>query len=92
LVTESNDTSASPTFTTTSISVPSYRSGGAAPQGVAGFDDRIFTVAFRTVGGTGHLVAAHQVAGGRRSSAPVGRIYDINPATGGRRISTLPRA
>jgi hypothetical protein len=81
LVTETNVLSASPTFTTQAVSVPSYRSGGSAPQGVPGFDDRIFTVAFRTVNGTGHLVAAHQVASGRRHSGPVGRIYDINPAT-----------
>jgi hypothetical protein len=81
LVTESNDTSGSPSWTSQSVTVPSYKSGGAAPQGVAGFDDRIFTVAYRTVSGTGHLVAAHQIAGARKRSGPVGRIYDINPST-----------
>jgi hypothetical protein len=81
VVTETNVTSSSPTFTSTSVSVPSYSSGGAAPQGVPGFDDRIFNAADRTVGGVNHLVAAHQVAGGRRSNAPVARWYDINTAT-----------
>jgi hypothetical protein len=79
LVTENDSTFS---FTTQAVSVPAYQSGGSAPQGVPGFDDRIFTVAFRTVSGTPHLVAAHQVSSGRHgSAAPIGRIYDINPAT-----------
>jgi hypothetical protein len=81
VTTETNVLSSSPTFTNTSVAVPSYRSGGAAPQGVAAFDDRIFDVAYRSVGGVGHLVAAHQVAGANRKSGPVARWYDINTAT-----------
>jgi hypothetical protein len=80
IVTETNVTSSSPTFVTTSVSVPSYKSGGSAPQGVAGFDDRIFDAADRTVNGVNHLVAAHQVASSHRNSAPVARWYDINTA------------
>ena len=81
VVTETNVLSSSPTFTTTAVTVPSYASGGSAPQGVPGFDDRIFNAADRTVGGVNHLVAAHQVATSRRNGAPVARWYDINTAT-----------
>jgi hypothetical protein len=82
VVSETNDTSSSPTFTTQSVSVPAYRSGGAAPQGVPGFDDRILSVAFRTVNGVGNLVADHQISSRPKSrSAPLARFYDINPAT-----------
>jgi hypothetical protein len=81
IVTETNVTSGSPTFTTSSVSVPSYTQGGSAPQGVPGFDDRIFNAADRTVSGVNHLVAAHQVASSRTGSAPVARWYDINTAT-----------
>jgi hypothetical protein len=81
IVTETNVTSGTPTFTTTSVSVPSYVGGGPAPQGVASFDDRIFDAADRTVSGVNHLVAAHQVGSSHRNSAPVARWYDINTAT-----------
>jgi hypothetical protein len=81
VTTETNVLSSSPTFTNASVSVPSYRSGGSAPQGVAGFDDRIFNVAYRTVNGVSHLVAAHQVASGAKRSGPVARWYDINAGT-----------
>ncbi len=81
VTTETNVLSSSPTFTNASVSVPSYRSGGSAPQGVASFDDRIFNVAYRTVNGVNHLVAAHQVASGGRRSGPVARWYDINVGT-----------
>jgi hypothetical protein len=80
LVTETNVTSGSPSFSTSSVSVPSYSNGGAPPGGVAGFDDRIFSVAYRTVSGVGHLVAAHQVAG-PSGVAVVARWYDINAGT-----------
>jgi hypothetical protein len=82
VTTETNVLSSSPTFTNASVSVPSYRSGGSAPQGVAGFDDRIFNVAYRTVNGVSHLVAADQVAStSHRNAAPVARWYDINAGT-----------
>jgi hypothetical protein len=81
VVAETNVLSSSPTFTTTAVTVPSYRSGGSAPQGVPGFDDRIIDAADRTIGGVNHLVAAHQVASSRHNSAPVARWYDINTAT-----------
>jgi hypothetical protein len=80
MVTETNVTSSSPTFSTSSISVPSYSPGGAPPGGVASFGDRIFDVAYRSVAGVGHLVAAHQVAG-PSGVAAVGRWYDINTTT-----------
>ena len=66
VVTETNVLSSSPTFTTSTVSVPSYSSGGSPPQpggSIPSFDDRIFDAAFRSIGGTNHLVAAHQVAG-----------------------------
>jgi hypothetical protein len=82
VVTEIHVTSSSPTFTTSSVSVPAYQSGGSPPQPggtIPGFDDRIFDAAFRSVNGVPHLVAAHQVAG---SSVPVvARWYDINTST-----------
>ncbi len=83
VVTETNVTSSSPTFTTSSVSVPAYSSGGSPSQPggtVPSFDDRIFDAAFRTTSdGVSHLVAAHQVAG---SSVPVvARWYDINAGT-----------
>jgi hypothetical protein len=82
VVTETNVLSRSPTFTTSSVPVSSYQSGGSPPQPggtVPSFDDRIFDAAFRNVGGVNHLVAAHQVAG---SSVPVvARWYDINTTT-----------
>jgi hypothetical protein len=81
VTTETNVLSSSPTFTNASVTVPSYGSGGSAPQGVAGFDDRIFNAANRTVSGVNHLVAAHQVAASRHNAAPVARWYDINTAT-----------
>jgi hypothetical protein len=81
VVSETNDTSSTPTFTTQSVSVPSYKSGGSAPNGVPGFDDRILSVAFRTVNGVGNLVATHQIATSHKNSAPLARFYDINPAT-----------
>src|SRR5207302_4544886 len=81
VTTETGVLSPAPTFTNASVSVPSYKSGGSAPQGVAGFDDRIFDAADRTVNGVNHLVAAHQVASGRKHSGPVARWYDINTAT-----------
>jgi hypothetical protein len=82
VTTETNVLSSTPTFTNSSVSVPKYSSGGSAPQGVAAFDDRIFNVAFRTVNGVNHLVAAHQVAGGNgKNSAPVARWYDIDTTT-----------
>jgi hypothetical protein len=80
MVTETNVTSSSPTFSTSAISVASYSPGGAPPGGVASFGDRIFDVAYRSVGGVGHLVAAHQVAG-PSGVAVVGRWYDINAST-----------
>jgi hypothetical protein len=82
VVTETNVLSSTPTFTTTSVSVPAYSSGGSPSQPggtIPGFDDRIFDVAFRNVGGTNHLVAAHQVAGS--GVAVVARWYDINAST-----------
>jgi hypothetical protein len=81
IVTETNVLSSSPTFSTTAVSVPAYANAGSAPQGVAAFDDRIFNAADRTIGGVNHLVAAHQVASGRRNSAPVARWYDIDTST-----------
>jgi hypothetical protein len=82
VTTETNVLSSTPTFTNASVSVPSYSNGGSAPQGVAAFDDRIFNVAYRTVNGVGHLVAAHQVAGGKgKGGGPVARWYDINAGT-----------
>jgi hypothetical protein len=82
VVTETNVLSRSPTFTTSSVPVSSYQSGGSPPQPggtVPSFDDRIFDAAFRTVGGVNHLVAAHQVAG--LSVPVVARWYDINTST-----------
>jgi hypothetical protein len=81
LVTETNVLSRKAAFSTTAVSVPSYSQGGSPPGGVASFDDRIYSVAFRTdSGGVGHLVAAHQVAGSS-GVAVVGRWYDINAGT-----------
>jgi hypothetical protein len=85
VVTETNVTSGTPSFTTTSVSVPAYRSGGSPPQPggrtVPSFDDRIFDAAARNVGGVIHLVAAHQVKGPSRSVPVVARWYDINAGT-----------
>ncbi len=82
VVTETNVLSGTPTFTTSSVSVPSYSGGGSPPQPggtIPSFDDRIFDAANRTISGVNHLVAAHQVAG---SSVPVvARWYDINTGT-----------
>jgi hypothetical protein len=79
VVTETNVLSGTPTFTTSSVAVTPYSSGGAPGGGVASFDDRIFDAAFRSVAGVNHLVAAHQVAGG--SVPVVARWYDINTTT-----------
>jgi hypothetical protein len=81
LVTETNVTSSSPSFATNSVTVPSYSGGGSPPGGVASFDDRIFSVAYRAdSSGVQHLVASHQVAG--PSGTPVvARWYDINAST-----------
>jgi hypothetical protein len=80
MVTETKVTSSSPSFSTSSVSVPAYSGGGSPPAGVPSFDDRIFDVAYRDVSGVGHLVAAHQVAG-TSGVAVVARWYDINAGT-----------
>jgi hypothetical protein len=86
VVTETNVLSASPSFSTTSVAVPAYQGGGspAQPGGtVPSFDDRIFDVAYRNVGGVGQLVAAHQVNDPTGAVPVVARWYDINASSMG---------
>jgi len=84
VVTETNVLSSSPTFTTSTVSVPAYTTAPAPQQPGGGslpsFDARIFDAAFRTVSGVNHLVAAHQV-GQSGFTTGFGRWYDINPST-----------
>jgi hypothetical protein len=84
VVTETNVLSSSPTFITSTVAVPAYTSAPAPKQpggtSLPSFDARIFQVAFRTVSGVGHLVAAHQV-GQSGFSTGFGRWYDINAGT-----------
>ena len=84
VVTETNVLSGSPTFTTSTVSVPAYISAPAPVQPGGGslpsFDARIFDAADRTVNGVNHLVAAHQV-GQSGFNTGFARWYDINGST-----------
>jgi len=77
VVTATNVLSSSPTFTTTAISVPAYKSAPAPRQpggkNIASFDTRIFNAAWRN----NQLVAAHQI-GLSKSRLGFARWYDFD--------------